>query len=219
VTNNPYLFITGTDTEIGKTYAAGCIAHTLIQQGMQVIPHKPIASGCIEQDNGMLLSEDALFLKQSCQSESSLQTICPYQFVPPISPQTALAKAGLTLSIKDLVGVCGQSTTAMEKVIHLVEGAGGFLSPICSDGLNKHLAMALNASVVLVGKNQLGCINHILLSLEAIINSGLSVHSVILNYADQQDYAAGLEDWTDVPIHRLNYQADQRLQTIDHFKL
>mgnify|MGYP002067838480 CR=1 FL=1 len=61
-------FITGTDTDVGKTYVAGCIAHTLIQKGYQVIPRKPIASGCIKQADGNLLSEDAFFLQQSCQS-------------------------------------------------------------------------------------------------------------------------------------------------------
>lgn len=212
-------FITGTDTEIGKTYAAGCIAHTLIQQGYTVTPHKPIASGCIKHASGTLFSEDAEFLQQACQTEQDQIQICPYQFEPPISPQTAIKQAGLSISIQDLVEACHLPTTIEEHSLHLVEGAGGFMSPICSDGLNRDLAIALNFAVILVVKNQLGCINHALLSIEAIKNTGLQIHSIILNFADQKDYSAGLEDWTDIPIHKLNYQADKNLQVLQDFQV
>jgi len=74
------VFITGTDTDVGKTYIACCIAKTLLKQKIAVTPRKPIASGCIRQKNGILLAEDALFLQQACQSSESLKTICPYQF-------------------------------------------------------------------------------------------------------------------------------------------
>ena len=143
-------FITGTDTDVGKTYVAGCIAHTLIQKGYQVTPRKPIASGCIKQKDGNLLSEDALFLQQSCQSNDSLQTICPYQYEPPISPQTAIEQAGLVISTQDLLCACQPSSQLKENDFLLVEGAGGFYSPICSEGLNKDLAQALGLPVILV---------------------------------------------------------------------
>jgi len=212
-------FITGTDTDVGKTYVAGCIAHTLIQKGYQVIPRKPIASGCIKQADGSLLSEDALFLQQSCQSNESLQTICPYQYEPPISPQTAIERAGLVISTQDLLTACQASSQLEEGDFLLVEGAGGFYSPICSDGLNKDLAQALGLPVILVVKNQLGCINHTLLSLAAIEQAGLQVHSIILNFSSETNHAQGLENWTNLPIHRVQHEESLTLQTICNFQL
>lgn len=210
-------FITGTDTEIGKTYAAGCIAHTLLQQGKVVIPHKPIASGCIKQADGTLVSEDAEFLQQASQTTNDQVTICPYQFEPPISPQIAIQNAGLSISTQDLIEACQLPETWDEQTIHMIEGAGGFLSPICSDGLNRDLAQALGLPVVLVVKNQLGCINHALLSIEAIENSGLELHSIIINYADAKDFTEGLSDWTDKPIFRIAFSKDKSLQTLNGF--
>lgn len=210
-------FITGTDTDVGKTYVAGCIAHTLIQNGYQVTPRKPIASGCIKQADGSLLSEDALFLQQSCQSNESLQTICPYQYEPPISPQTAIEQVGLVISTQDLLTACQPSSNLLENEFLLVEGAGGFYSPICSDGLNKDLAQALGLPVILVVKNQLGCINHTLLSLAAIEQAGLQAHSIIINFSSEINHAKGLENWTKLPIHRVQYKKSLALQTISNF--
>ena len=212
-------FITGTDTDVGKTYVAGCIAHTLIQKGYQVIPRKPIASGCIKQTDGSLLSEDALFLQQSSQSNESLQTICPYQYEPPISPQTAIERAGLVISTKDLVNACQPTSKLKDGDFLLVEGAGGFYSPICSDVLNKDLAKKLGLPVVLVVKNQLGCINHTLLSLAAIEQAGLQTHSIIINFSSGANHAQGLENWTNLPIHKTQYVESLTLQTISDFQL
>jgi len=212
-------FITGTDTDVGKTYVAGCIAHTLIQKGYQVIPRKPIASGCIKQTDGSLLSEDALFLQQSCQSKESLQTICPYQYQPPISPQIAIEQAGLVISTKDLLSACQASSKLEADDLLLVEGAGGFYSPICSDGLNKDLAQALGLPVVLVVKNQLGCINHTLLSLAAIEQAGLQAHSIIINFSSETNHAQGLENWTNLPIHKVQVAESLTLQTLHDFQL
>ena len=208
-------FITGNDTDVGKTYASGCIIHTLKQQGIEITPRKPIASGCIKQADGTLLSTDAEFLSQAAGNNESLNTICPMQFEPPISPQTAIQQAGLHISTQDLQQACQfeQGKT------YLVEGAGGFYSPLCSDGLNKDLAVELGLPVILVVKNQLGCINHTLLSIAAIEQAGLTLHSIIINYADQGDFTNGLTDWTDAPIYKLNYAKQQTLQTIAGFAI
>jgi len=216
-------FITGTDTDVGKTFVAGCLAHTLIQQGQTVIPRKPIASGCIKQDDGSLLSEDALFLQQACQSPESLSTICPNQFEPAISPQTAIQQAGLSITTKYLVSACQLPTNIPQKYTYIVEGAGGFYSPICSDGLNRDLAKQLNFPVILVVKNTLGCINHTLLTVEAIQQSGLQVAAIILNHfstlEEQTNPSADLSDWTDIPIYKVSYSEDKSLQIIDRLAL
>lgn len=179
-------FVTGTDTDVGKTYASGCIGHTLIQQGIDVSPRKPIASGCIPQADNSLYCEDAVFLKQACESEEPIERICPNQFIPPISPQRALQQAGITLTSKDLAKACEVDPGKFA----LVEGAGGFYSPLSSDGLNVDLAKLLQLPVILVVGNRLGCINHALLTIEAIEHAGLPLHSVIVNdIAPQADLA------------------------------
>lgn len=208
-------FITGNDTDVGKTYASGCIIHTLKQQGIEITPRKPIASGCIKQADGSLLSTDAKFLSQAAGNNESLNTICPLQFEPPISPQTAIEQAGLHISTQNLIQACEFDN----KHFYLVEGAGGFYSPLCSDGLNKDLAVELSLPVILVVKNQLGCINHTLLSIAAIEQAGLTLHSIIINYADQGDFTQGLTDWTDAPIYKLNHAKEQTLQTITGFAI
>lgn len=216
-------FITGTDTDVGKTYAAGCVAHTLIQHGISVIPRKPIASGCIKQADNSLLSEDALFLQQSCESVQSLEAICPYQFEPALSPQTAIEQAGLMITTQDLINACHIPKTQSPNELYLVEGAGGFYSPLCSNGLNRDFAQALSYPVILVVKNQLGCINHTLLTLNAIEQAGLTCHAIILNHFSEQDfiqnYAKGLESWTELPIYRVQYEPSLKPQLIEQFKL
>lgn len=207
-------FITGTDTDVGKTYAAGCIAHTLIQDGYQVTPRKPIASGCIPQADGSLWSEDAGFLQTACQTKEPLSTICPHQFEPAISPQTAIEQAGHFISTQTLVEGCKPPNPIPNKHVYLVEGAGGFYSPLCSDGLNKDLAIELNLPVILVVKNQLGCINHTLLTLEAIKQAGLKTHAIILNFSTETNHATGLESWTNVPILTLPFTPNVALQSL-----
>lgn len=207
-------FITGTDTDVGKTYASGCIAHTLISNGIKVIPRKPIASGCIKQADGSLVSGDALFLKQACESPDPISTLCRYQFEPPVSPQLAIEQAGLFISTDDLVKACDLPQTPSENTQYLVEGAGGFFSPLCSDGLNQDLAKALNLPVILVVKNQLGCINHTLLTLHAIEQAGLQTLCIVLNFADQTNHLKGIENWTDIPIFYLPTDESQAVKKI-----
>jgi len=196
-------FVTGTDTEIGKTHVSGCIGHTLVKLGHQVIPYKPIASGCIRPNNNTLLSEDALFLQQACQSLYTLEQICPFRFEAAISPQQAISQSNEHISIEDLV-----SNIIFEKnAITLVEGAGGFYSPIASDGLNSDLAKQLGLPVILVVGDRLGCINHALLSIEAIGNAGLNLKAVVVNQlSPNSHYSLGLEDFTDAPIYHTPYQ-------------
>jgi len=196
-------FITGTDTDVGKTYASACIAHTLITEGIKVIPRKPIASGCIKQPDGSLVSGDALFLQQACQSNEAISTICPYQLEPPVSPQTAIEQAGLHITTANLVAACNLPKASAKNTQYLVEGAGGFYSPLCSDGLNQDLAKALNLPVILVVKNQLGCINHTLLTLNAIEQAGLQTLCIVQNFADHTNHLNGIENWTDIPIFKL----------------
>ena len=214
-------FITGTDTDVGKTYATGCIGLSLLQQGLKVSPRKPIASGCILQADGTLLSEDALYIQQACLSSESLQTICPNTFEPAISPQRALKQANRLFTTQMLAKACDKPTECFA----LVEGAGGFYSPISSDGLNADLAKTLGYPVVLVIGNRLGCINSALLTIEAIKRSKLSLHSIIINDISKD---ADIENVRDIQalvqaesiqVFHLKYNATYTAQPISGFVL
>ncbi|QCU91082.1 dethiobiotin synthase [Thiomicrorhabdus sediminis] len=214
-------FITGTDTEIGKSFVSGCIAKSLLAAGFEVLPRKPIASGCIKQADGSLLSEDALFLQQSSQTHLSLREICNYQFEAPISPQRAIASSDTIINIADLAAACRLSD-AVDKQITLVEGAGGFYSPLALDGLNADLAERLQLPVILVVGNRLGCINQALLSIEAIGNRGLHIHCIVVNdiSADADiDNFTDLQSLTDIPVLHNSYNENKEALPLSGFSI
>jgi len=183
------LFITGTDTNVGKTYVACLIPRDLNSRGINVIPRKPVESGC-DLINGVLYPNDAALLLKASQADLSLDAVCPYRFSAPISPARAAKLSAQKIRLKDLVSTCTPDSTGTgidpENDFLLTEGAGGFYSPLCEDGLNADLAEQLKLPVLLVANDQLGCINHILLSLQAIACRQLSVAAVILNQKCEQ---------------------------------
>lgn len=172
-------FITGTDTDIGKTYSACQLIKNLVKQGKKVSPRKPIASGC-EIKAGELYCSDTHLLKQASQTTDSLETITPYSFQPAISPARAIQQAKLDITLENLIQAC----QIPDDSLGIIEGAGGFLSPLTPTCLNADLAQALNLPIILVVGNKLGCLNHALLTLEAIEKRNLTVHQIILNDLD-----------------------------------
>ncbi len=210
------LFITGTDTDVGKTFIACCIAINLRLQHQSVSPRKPIASGCIQQNQHTLLSKDAQLLKTACQSKESLETICPYRFKPAISPQQAIQQAKQSITILDLKKACKVNQCS----IALIEGAGGFYSPIASNGLNKDLAIQLKYPVVLVVANKIGCINHTLLTIKAIQEENLKLHSIIINNTipNSFNYAEDLKAYTNINIYHTPFSKHHTPQPIKNWR-
>lgn len=199
---NSGIFITGSDTGVGKTWFACLLAAELHRRGCRVSPRKPAESGCTPQ-HGELVPADALALQQASGTGESLETICPWRFEAPVSPASAAAEAGIDLTTAQLVRAC---VSGSEDRFLLVEGAGGFYSPLARDGLNADLATALQLPVILVVGDRLGCLNHALLSLEAIARRGLDTAAVILNRIDPEapaDNLASLRQLTDIPVYPL----------------
>lgn len=196
------VFITGTNTEVGKTHTAVLLARQLREQGVRVIPRKPIESGCIMED-GELIPHDAKALKEAAGYEGSLSEVCPYRFEPPISPVRAAHLANKVLTTEQLVKICLDGS---EDGFVIVEGAGGFYSPLSENGLNADLATALQLPVLLVASDVLGCMNQVLLNAEAIKIRGLKLVGVVLNSLDEKRYehmdnAADLRDSLDSPVY------------------
>jgi dethiobiotin synthetase len=172
------LFVTGTDTGVGKTHIAAKMAHLLNLRGLVVRPRKPVESGCLRGEDE-LIPADAATLKVAAGSNEVLTHICPYRYESALSPERAASLVGQSLTLDDLVTVCHQGVS--DKDFLLVEGAGGFYSPLACGVLNADLAVALSLPVLLIVPDRLGAINQTLLAVEAIKNRGLTLAAVILN--------------------------------------
>jgi len=203
------VFITGTGTEVGKTYVGVAIAKALNQRNIKVIPRKPVESGCLIQDDE-LIPQDAAALKEAAGYEGSLSEVCPYRFEPPISPVRAAHLANKILTTEQLVSSCLQGS---EQGFLLVEGAGGFYSPLAENGLNADLAVALQLPVLLVAEDKLGALSHVLLNVEAILMRGLPLAGVVLNAVNQpqnehMDNTADLRERLNCPVFSNPYNSD-----------
>ena len=176
----PGLFITGTNTEVGKTYVAARIAAALTSQGKRVGVYKPAASGCVRED-GRLVSEDAVALWQAAGRPHRLEQVCPQCFEAPLAPHLAARAEGRELDA-DLLRH-GLEPWLETSDIVLVEGAGGLMSPISNDDYVADLASEFGFPLIVVAANQLGVINQTLQTLITAVTfrDGLEVAGVVLN--------------------------------------
>jgi len=172
-------FITGSDTNVGKTYIACQIARELVNKNFNVIPRKPIESGC-EKINDELIPSDAQKLMLASQYKLGLDKVCRYHFEPEISPAQAAKLSPQKISLADLKKAC-ESHSHLNNDFLIVEGAGGFFSPLCENALNADLAVELNLPAVIIVEHKLGCINQALLTIFAAKKYSLKIHAVILN--------------------------------------
>jgi dethiobiotin synthetase len=174
-------FVTGTDTEVGKTHVTCLLLKQYAEQGLKVIGMKPIAAGC-ELVDGEWVNEDVQKLIAASNVTAPLNLINPYCFKEPIAPHLAAEKAGVTIAIDTIVNAFKQLQTMADVVI--VEGAGGFLVPLNANDDMADLAIALGIPTILVVGMRLGCINHSLLTVEAIKARGLALHGWVANHID-----------------------------------
>jgi len=196
------LFVTGTDTGAGKTQVAAALARLLVERNQAVRPRKPVESGC-RRHGGHLLPEDARTLQAAARTDDTLEQICPYPLEAALSPERAGALSGIRLSLDDLRTAC--LAGLQEADFLLVEGAGGFYSPLAQGVLNVDLAAALPLPILLVASDRLGTIGHTLLTVEAIKRRGLALAGVVLNRIDlpgdpRMDNAADLSRWLGRPV-------------------
>jgi len=175
------LFITGTDTGVGKTLAACGLAFALRGLGHRVGVMKPVETGCAEKE-GQLLPQDAIYLKEASGCEVPLHRICPYRFPSPLAPSVAAQRAGVTIDLSLLCELYDEISSAHG--ITLVEGAGGLLVPLQSRCTIADLVRMLKLPLVVVVANRLGALNHALLTLEHASCLGLPVLGYILNHLE-----------------------------------
>lgn len=168
-------FITGTDTEIGKTFASSALLHRARQLGRSAAGLKPVAAGTDEDGQ----NEDVRQLINASSVALPATVVNPYCFPPPIAPHIAAQEAGVTIELSHIARQVETARAAADFVV--VEGVGGFRVPLGVDRDTADLAVALGLPVILVVGLRLGCINHALLTAEAIQARGLTLAGWIAN--------------------------------------
>lgn len=172
-------FITGTDTEVGKTTIAAGLLHVARLQGLSTAAVKPVASGCEVTLEG-LRNGDALALWQECSVPLTYEEVNPFAFEPAIAPHLAASERGVVLNVEALLPRV-QSVLARQADFTVVEGAGGWRVPLSAGETLADLAKVLQLPVILVVGIRLGCINHALLTAEAIVRDGVPFAGWIAN--------------------------------------
>lgn len=175
-------FVTGTDTEIGKTTIAAGLLHAARQQGLSTAAAKPVASDCATTAEG-LRNGDALALLGECSLPLDYAMVNPFAFAPAIAPHLAAREVGVPLTVEGLV-TATRRVLALEADFTLVEGAGGWHVPLDGGACLSDLAVALQLPVILVVGVRLGCINHALLTAQAIAANGLRLAGWVANVVD-----------------------------------
>jgi dethiobiotin synthetase len=179
----PALFVTGTDTGVGKTRVAAALCRGLAARGTRVAAMKPVASGCALTPDG-LRNEDALLLLAAMNVRARYSEVNPYAFAPAIAPHIAAREAGVDIDFTVLDRA--YERLRMRSHVLIVEGAGGWLAPLDSSHAFADLAVHWQMDVVLVVGMRLGCLNHALLTAESIDRRGLRLRGWVANSIDPE---------------------------------
>jgi dethiobiotin synthetase len=172
-------FVIGTDTNVGKTYVASSLVKHFADSGLNTIGMKPVASGCKLNEKNELINEDVTALINMSNVGAPLDLINPYHFAPAIAPHIAAEHAGMLIELSKIKQAYEQLASIADVVI--VEGAGGFYVPLNETETLADLAVLLNIPMILVVGMRLGCINHALLTVEAIQALDLKLAGWIAN--------------------------------------
>ena len=205
--------ITGTDTDVGKTWFMLKFGELLKEYKFKFHFLKPVESGCEDQDNNIIPNDAQQFSKLE---NTPLSNICKFMFKAYASPPRAAKLESKSIELDDILNFINEKKNIDNDCFNLIEGCGGFFSPIANNKLTSDLAKRLNLPVILVVNNKLGCINHTLLSIEAIEKLNLNIKFIILNDISKKvplDNFNELSSFTDIPVIKLkyNHKADPNL--------
>lgn len=176
-------FVAGTDTNIGKTVVSASLLHAYADLGYRVLGMKPVAAGA-EQVDGLWVNEDVALLRAASNTPAAPDLINPYLFREAIAPHIAAEHKGARIEIPRIRAAYDELAGQADVV--LVEGVGGLLVPLSEQKDAADLAVALNLPVILVVGMRLGCINHTLLTVEAIAARGLKLAGWVANRVDPE---------------------------------
>ena len=200
----PGLFITATDTEVGKTVVAGAIAQWFHRRGFRVGVCKPVATGCVRRREG-LVSEDAEFLAHCADAPGPLDLICPQRYVEPLAPAVAAERTGQPLDWKEIDRAIAEISSTSDIII--VEGIGGLMVPLDLKHTVLDLAKWLKLPTVIVTRANLGTINHTLLTANTLRAAGVKLAGVVVNRYPaesasiaEETNSRAIERWGKVPV-------------------
>ena len=177
-----HYFVSGTDTEVGKTFVSAALLHALHHNGLSTVGLKPVAAGC-EKLKGQWKNEDALILQKASSLDLPYEVINPIALPDAIAPHLAAENQGRSLSVGAMVEALHEGLQVESDVV-LIEGAGGWYVPLNDTEFFSDFAVALSLPVILVVGMRLGCINHALLTVEAIKQAGLPLVAWVANCID-----------------------------------
>ncbi len=185
--NEPYefkkvhkgIFITGTDTGVGKTFVTSGLITAFKEMGLSVCPMKPVETGC-SMKNGSLIPKDTLRLIKVSKNEEPLDVINPYRFKLPLAPAVAAKLEGVVIKKQKILSAYKKLSRKYDMTI--VEGSGGLMVPVYKQYLFVDLVKELSIPLIIVSRPGLGTINHTLLTTEAAQNRGIYIPGIIINY-------------------------------------
>jgi dethiobiotin synthetase len=177
------LFVTGTDTDVGKTLVTAALLRALREAGHRVAGMKPVAAGSIAGPEGPA-NDDALLLQAESSDRHPYADVNPCLYEPAIAPHIAAAESGIAIDMRRIAAAHARLAAAASVV--LAEGAGGFLVPLDAERSCAEIPVLLRMDVILVVGLRLGCLNHALLTAEAIAAHGLAFAGWVGNAVDPQ---------------------------------
>ena len=195
------LFITGTNTEVGKTFVTCEMLKHLVKSKKSTAAFKPVETGC-NKNNKILQPNDSKRFYKVLGKTLSLDLINPYRFIPPISPNRAIRLAKENITLNDY---CDKLNLLNTHDYILIEGAGGICSPLSCDGLNIDFAKKVKMDSILIARDEIGVINNVILSINTFIKYKLNLKAIVLNRINTKqprgmDNVKELRSFTNIPI-------------------
>lgn len=195
-------FITGTDTDVGKTWVTLGLLQAFAVAGYHTAAMKPVACGVVETSEG-LRNEDALLLQQQATLPLGYEEINPYLFHPPIAPHLAAQDAGVRIDLSHIKALYDNVVQRADIVV--VEGVGGWLVPLNENETSADMVERLGLQVILVAGLRLGCLNHTLLTVESILHKNITLagwvaNCITANMPQQARNIEALRAWISAPL-------------------
>jgi len=208
------VFITGTDTGVGKTLVGALLAAGLVERGVDVGVMKPVETGCAD-----MIPRDAAILKKAANVDDPLDKICPVVYREPLAPFAAARREGREVDLNKIRSAYMELSGKHRMMI--VEGAGGLMSPVSENFLIANLVIEIGLPLLVVAPDRLGCINHVLLTLSSARKMEIDVVAVVLNRLDysedlsRRSNAELIEDLTSFRPAIISYTPN-RIPPADH---
>jgi len=184
----PGIFVTGTDTGVGKTVVACALARALKARDIDVGVMKPVETGCGEK----LFPADAMALKEAAGVVDDISEICPFRYKAPLAPSSCADIEGRPVDVERIMAT--YRTLAGRHQFMIVEGAGGILAPITPQQAIADLVKKMNLPLLIVARTSLGTINHTLLTVSCAKQAGIEMMGIVMNPVDHSGWTQ-TEEW------------------------